>query len=191
MAVSEGPARTAGMSVLAEPTISERLVDGDERALEDGYRLYGSMVLRYLQRFVGTDDAEDLLQVVFLEVWRSRAKIDPSLPIEGWLFGIARKRSIDHLRRRRHDVVSVETVRDLVGEDGAEFADKMAWSAEVQSALAGLSSDQREAITLSYFGGLSQREIAEHLGVPMGTVKARMARGMRALTAVILGGEEQ
>jgi RNA polymerase sigma-70 factor (ECF subfamily) len=134
---------------------------------------------------------DDLLQVVFLEVWRSREKIDPSRPIEAWLFGIARKRAIDHLRRRRHDVVFADSVRELVGEDGAVFVEKLAWSAEIQVALAGLNPEQREAISLSYFGGLSKREISTHLGVPLGTVKARMARGMRQLAVAIIGGEQQ
>lgn len=184
-------ARTATVDSFVDSGLSARLVDGDERALTESYLLYGSMVRRYLRRFVGPDEQDDLLQIVFLEVWRSRERIDPSRPLEAWLFGIARKRAIDHLRRRRHDVVPVDAIRGLVGDDGDVFAERVAWSAEVQTALARLSSEQRESITLSYFGGLSQSEIAQHLGVPLGTVKARMARGMRALSGAILGGEEQ
>ena len=190
MPIRDRPGRPAEVNELSEAALTNRLAAGDELALEECYRLYGSMVRRYLQHFVGSDEAEDLLQVVFLELWRSRARIDPSRPLEGWLFGIARKRAIDQLRRRRHDVVSVDSVRELVGDDGAEFTDRVAWSAEVQAALAKLVPEQREAITLAYFGGLSQREIAEQLEVPLGTVKARMARGMRVLAFAILGGED-
>ena len=172
-------------------TLPARIRDGDERALEECYRAYGPMVRSYLRRFVSEEETDDLLQVVFLELWRSREKFDPSRPLEAWLFGIARKRAIDHLRRRRHDVVRADSLRELVGEDGAAFVDKLAWSAEIQVALARLSSEQREAISLSYFGGLSQREISRHLGVPMGTVKARIARGMRQLSVAIIGGEQQ
>jgi len=184
-------ARTAAVSGLIDLTLPKRMVDGEEQALEECYRFYGSMVRSYLRRFVGEEEADDLLQVVFLEVWRSRERIDPSRPLEAWLFGIARKRAIDHLRRRRHDVVYADSVRELVGEDGAVFVEKLAWSAEIQVALARLSTEQREAISLSYFGGLSQREISAHLGVPLGTVKARMARGMRQLSVAIIGGEQQ
>jgi RNA polymerase sigma factor (sigma-70 family) len=180
-----------GVTRVTDASLPARMADGDEQALEECYRLYGSMVRSYLRRFVSEEETDDLLQIVFLEVWRSREKFDPSRPLEAWLFGIARKRAIDHLRRRRHDVVRVDSVRDLVGEDGAAFVERLAWSAEIQVALANLSSEQREAISLSYFGGLSQREISTHLGVPLGTVKARMARGMRQLSSAIIGGERQ
>jgi RNA polymerase sigma factor (sigma-70 family) len=182
---------TTGASRVTDVTLPTRMADGDELALEECYRLYGSMVRSYLRHFVGEEETDDLLQVVFLEVWRSREKFDPSRPLEAWLFGIARKRAIDHLRRRRHDVVRADSIRELVGDDGAAFAERLAWSAEIQLALANLSSEQREAISLSYFGGLSQREISKHLGVPLGTVKARMARGMRQLSVAIMGGEQQ
>jgi len=180
-----------GVSEPLDVPLPTRRADGDEQALEECYRLYGSMVRSYLRHFVGEEETDDLLQVVFLEVWRSREKFDPSRPLEAWLFGIARKRAIDHLRRRRHDVVRADSIRELVGEDGAAFVERLAWSAEIQVALANLSSEQREAISLSYFGGLSQREISRHLGVPLGTVKARMARGMRQLSVAIIGGEQQ
>ena len=182
---------TAVASEIASSDLSTRLVAGDEGALEESYQLYGPMVRRYLRRFVGVDDADDLLQVVYLELWRSRERIDPTRPLEAWLFGIARKRAIDSLRRRRHDVVSVDSVRDLVGDDGVDFVNQIAWSAEVHGALMSLAYEQRAAITLSFFGGLTQTEIAEQLEIPLGTVKARMARGMRILTTAILGGEEQ
>ena len=112
-----------------------------------------------------------MLQVVFLEVWRSRERIDPSRPFEAWLFGIARKRAIDQLRRQRHDVVPVETVRELMGEDGDQVVDQMAWAAEIRVALATLPDEQKQALELSYFGDLTQQEIASQLGVPLGTVR--------------------
>jgi RNA polymerase sigma factor (sigma-70 family) len=182
---------TTGVSEPIDLTLPARMADGDEKALEECYRLYGSVVRSYLRHFVGEKETDDLLQVVFLELWQSRERIDPSRPLGAWLFGIARKRAIDHLRRRRHDVVAVDSVRELVGEDGAVFVDKLAWSAEIQVALARLSPQQREAISLSYFSGLSQSEISKHLGIPLGTVKARMARGMRQLSVAIIGGEQQ
>jgi RNA polymerase sigma factor (sigma-70 family) len=160
---------------------------GSERELEESYQRYGPMVRAYLRRFVADDEADDLLQVVFMEVWRSRQRVDPNRPFEAWLFGIARKRAIDQLRRRRHDVVSIEAVRELAGDDGDRFADRVAWATALKVALQRLSVDQREAIELSYFGELSQHEIAERLGVPIGTVKARMARGMRRLAAGVVG----
>lgn len=169
--------------------MAQRIVDDDERALEDSYRLYGPMVQSYLRRFVDADEANDVLQVVFLELWRSRDRIDPTRPLEGWLFGIARKRAIDQLRRRRPGVIPMDAVRDLVGDDGDRFVDRVAWAAEVRAALDRLPVEQQEAIELSYFGDLTQPQIAAQLGIPLGTVKARMARGMRRLADIVDGGD--
>jgi RNA polymerase sigma factor (sigma-70 family) len=191
MSDHEFSAESTEVNELIGSSLASRLVVGDERALEESYQLYGSILRRYLRRFVGPEEADDLLQVVFLEVWRSRERIDPSRRLEAWLFGIARKRAIDHLRRRRHDVVAVDSVRELMGDDGDAFAEKLAWSTEIQVLLASLNAEQREAISLSYFAGLSQREIAKYLEVPLGTVKARMARGMRQLSIAIIGGVEK
>jgi RNA polymerase sigma-70 factor (ECF subfamily) len=170
-------------------SVGTRLARGDEYALEECYRLYGPMVRGYLRHFVPDEEADDLLQIVFLEVWRCRDRLDTSRPFEAWLFGIARKRAIDQLRRRHHEVVSVDAIRELSGEDGDEFVERLAWAAEVRTALTQLSADQQEAIELSYFGDLTQQQIAAKLDVPIGTVKARMARGMRRLAALVDGGE--
>lgn len=177
------------MGVASSTSVVSRLTRGDEGALEESYRLYGPMVRAYLRRFVAVDEVDDLLQIVFLEVWRSRDRVDTSRPFEAWLFGIARKRAIDQLRRRRHEVVSVDAIRELSGEDGDRIVDRMAWAAEVRSALTQLSVDQQEVIGMSYFEDLTQAQIAAALGIPLGTVKARMARGMRRLAGLLDGGE--
>ncbi len=179
-----------GTPSLAAPALVQRVVDGDDRALEEAYRHYGPLVRNYLRRYVGRDEADDVLQIVFLEVWRSRERIDPSRPFEAWLFGIARKRAIDQLRSRHHEVVPVDAMRELMGEDGDQFVERMAWAAEIRVALDRLPPEQQQAIELSYFGERSQQEIAVELGVPLGTVKARMARGMHRLTANVMKGEE-
>ena len=165
------------MIALADPqTLAGRIARADQGALEEGYLAYGPAVRAYLRRFLPPGEVDDVLQVVFLEVWRSRERIDPARPFEAWLFGIARKRAIDQL----------ETVRELVGPDGEDFADRVAWSAELRAGLDRLSAEQREAIELAYFAGLTQQEIAARLEVPVGTVKARMARGMRRLTEMMM-----
>ncbi len=183
------PGRELSVGTFSLPSVGTRIAQGDERALEECYRLYGPMVRGYLRHFVPGDEADDLLQIVFLEVWRCRDRFDAGKPFEAWLFGIARKRAIDQLRRRRHDVVSVDTIRDLSGEDGDQFVERLAWAAELRSALTQLSVDQQEVIELSYFEDLTQQQIAGKLDVPIGTVKARMARGMRRLAALVDGGE--
>jgi RNA polymerase sigma-70 factor (ECF subfamily) len=169
----------------ASESIGGRIAQADQGALEEAYRTYGPSVRAYLRRFVHPAEVDDVLQIVFLEVWRSRSRIDPARPFEAWLFGIARKRAIDTLRRSSHNVVPVESARELVGPDGEDFAERVAWSAELHAGLARLPSEQKEALELSYFAGLTQSEIADRTGVPIGTVKARMARGMHRLTAMM------
>ena len=171
-------------------SIASRIALDDQGALEEAYRAYGPAVRAYLRHFLPREEVDDVLQIVFLEVWRSRSRIDPARPFEAWLFGIARKRAIDQLRRSSHEIVSVETVRELVGPDGEDVADRVAWSAELRGGLSKLPAEQREAIELSYFSGLTQAEIADRVGSPIGTIKARMARGMHRLTDLLVAEGE-
>ncbi|GAB3589211.1 sigma-70 family RNA polymerase sigma factor [Angustibacter peucedani] len=160
---------------------------GDPSALERCYARFGPVVLAYLRRLVGPDDAEDVLQRTFLDVWRAADRFDASGSLSGWLFTIARRRAIDDLRRRRPAVVAVETIRDLVGDDGEQLADRFAWAADVRSALQRLPDAQRVTLELAYFEDCTQAEIARRMDVPLGTVKARMARGSRALAQLLDG----
>jgi RNA polymerase sigma-70 factor (ECF subfamily) len=171
--------------------LGSRLAAGDEGALEECYARFGRPVLSFLRRYVGPDEAEDVLQRTFLDVWRNAARYDPERPLATWVFTIAHHRAVDTLRRHRPAVVPMETLRDLMGEDGRETADRHAWAAEVREALDRLPDAQREALEMSYFQGCTQVEIAARLGVPLGTVKARMARGMRRLAELVVReGEE-
>jgi RNA polymerase sigma-70 factor (ECF subfamily) len=171
--------------------IVNRLQENDESALDECYRQLGPLVRSYVGHFVPRDDVEDVVQQVFFELWRSRERVDPERSLEAFILGIARKRSIDLLRRRRNIVVDVEQIRGLVGEDGRELADRLAWAGEIRRALAILPEEQRESLELAYFEDQTQTQIAQRLGVPLGTVKARMARGVRRLAAEIQRGEEQ
>src|SRR3954451_19721012 len=92
--------------------IGERLNRGEPAALEDAYRSLGPLVMSYLSRYVPQPDVEDVLQRVFYEVWRVHERYDPGQSLRGWVLGIARKRAIDHLRKRRDVVVSPDSVRE-------------------------------------------------------------------------------
>jgi RNA polymerase sigma factor (sigma-70 family) len=170
--------------------LGARLACRDDSALEDAYATYGPAVLAYLRRYVGPDEAEDVLQRTFLDVWRFAERYDPHQRFSGWLFTIAHRRAIDTLRSRRHPVVDVEQVRGLIGEDGRETADRHADAADLRVALDGLAEHERTVLELAYFADLTQRQIAERLGVPLGTVKARASRGLRHLGARLRDQEE-
>lgn len=166
-------------------SIGVRLADRDESALEDAYATYGQSVLAYLRRYVGPDDAEDVLQRTFLDVWRHAGRYDPTERFTGWLFTIAHHRAIDTLRTRRHVVVDVESLRELTGEDGRETVARFADAAEVRQAMSRLPDHERETLWLAYFEGLNQAEIAARLDVPLGTIKARSSRGLHRLARLM------
>jgi RNA polymerase sigma-70 factor (ECF subfamily) len=170
-------------SALAD--VGERLNRGEPEALEECYRSLGPLVMSYLARYVPQPDIEDVMQRVFYEVWRVHDRYDPQLSLRGWVLGIARKRAIDHLRKRRDVVVPLDSMREITGDDGRVMAERMAWADEVRGALDMLPDLQREVIELAYFAGYTQSEIADAIDVPLGTVKTRTARGLQRLAGLL------
>ncbi|MET8139274.1 sigma-70 family RNA polymerase sigma factor [Sphaerisporangium sp. NPDC005288] len=171
--------------VVMAGTLGVRLARGEEAALAECYRAHAGLVASYLRKFVPPQDVEDVRQVVFSEVWRSRHRYDPGRSLEAWLLGIARNRAIDHLRVRTLTTVPLESVIEPSGGDGRDMADTLGRRDQLRRALAVLPGPQREAIELAYYADLTQREIAERLAVPLGTVKARTARGLRRLSTIL------
>lgn len=165
--------------------IGLRLSRREVGALEEAYAEYADAVRAYVTRFVGPADADDVVQRTFLDVWRYASSYDPTRRFTGWLFTIARRRAIDCLRSRRHDVVDVDQARHLVGEDGRETAERYADAADVRAAVARLPEHERRVIELTYFADLTQAEVATVLGAPLGTVKARASRGTRRLAGLM------
>jgi RNA polymerase sigma factor (sigma-70 family) len=161
--------------------LGAQLVHDRQEAIGEIYVALGTTVRTYLQGLVGHDDADDILQRVFYEVWRHHRRYDPSRSLTAWVLGIARKRAIDHLRRRRHLAVPLHDLDDVAGDDGRELAERYARCHEVRDALNRLPDEQREVLVLAYFGGFTQSEIATSLEVPLGTVQARTFRGLRRL----------
>ncbi len=169
--------------------IGLRLADHDETALEDAYAAYAPAVLTYVSKYVGRDDAEDVLQRTFLDAWRHAGRYDPGQRFTGWLFTIAHRRAVDTLRGRRHQVVDVETIRDLTGEDGRETVERFADAADVRAAVGRLPDHEKVVIEMAYFEDLTQQDIATRLDIPLGTVKARASRGTRRLAALMRAEE--
>jgi RNA polymerase sigma factor (sigma-70 family) len=165
--------------------IGERLNQGDPAALEDAYRSLGPLVMSYLGRYVPQPDVEDVMQRVFYELWRVHDRYDPNQSLRGWVLGIARKRAIDHLRKRRDVVVPLDSMREISGDDGRETADRLVWADEVRGALDSLPQLQREVIEMAYFAGCTQTEIALALEIPLGTVKTRTSRGLQRLAGLL------
>lgn len=154
-------------------------------AINQCFRTHASLVRSYLRRLIPWQDVDDVSQVVFAEVWRSRERYDPDRSLQTWLLSIAHRRAVDHLRVRRLSTVSLDVVADPPGQDGRVDIERLVDRDRVRRALAVLPDPQREAIELAYYGELSQREIAERLHVPLGTVKARTARGLHRLHTLL------
>ena len=165
----------------------ERVADGDQAAFTRVYdmlapRVFG-LVLRVL---VDRAQSEEVLQEVFLEIWQSAARFAPNKGQgRSWVFTIAHRRAVDRVRASQASSDrDVRTgLRDLdVPHDGvAEQAELRIEGRRVAAALAGLPEAQREALTLAYYGGYSQSEIAALTGSPLGTIKTRMRDGLSRL----------
>jgi len=150
-----------------------------ESELAECYDRLGPLVRRQVRRLVPAAQVDDVVQVVFLEVWRSRDRYDPARSLEAWVLAIARRRAIDQIRAEsRHSSRGVP----LQDADGArdDTAD-LDRAQDVRRALAKLPAPQREALELAHFQRFTQREIADLLAIPLGTVKARTARGLHRL----------
>src|ERR1041384_6430463 len=168
---------------------------GDEgaiAALYDRYRLilFG-LILRILH---SQPEAEDVLQEVFLQVWRRASDFDEGRgrPFT-WLVTLARSRGIDRLRTlASRERVAEAGAREVTEEisDAATDAFKSEQRGLVSNALAKLPDEQKRPIMLAYFDGLTQSEIATNLGAPLGTVKTRMRTGMIRLRELLAGQGE-
>lgn len=178
------PPRIADVEPVAGD-VGLRLNQGDPHALEEAYRSLGPLIASYLRRYVPAPDVDDVMQRVFLEVWRVRDRFDPDKSLRAWVLAIARKRAIDHLRKRRDVVVPLDAMREIAGDDGDVIADRLAWADDVRQALGALPDLQRDVIKLAYFDGYTQSEIAAALDIPLGTVKTRTARGLQRLAGLL------
>jgi len=175
-----------------------RLQRRDAQALSELYDRYGGMVYRLILRMVrDTGTAEDLTQETFLRVWNRAAGFDSDRGAVGpWLLAVARNRAIDYLRSRgvRAEIMELNETENpalfaTMGGDPLHFD----LARHVKRALELLTAQQREAIELAYFEGMSQTEIAARMGQPLGTVKTWMRRALEqmreALPSALARGE--
>jgi RNA polymerase sigma factor (sigma-70 family) len=162
--------------------LARRLASGDRGALEECYATYGRLLRSYLARLVGPNDAEDVLQETFASLWHSARQLDANRSLEVWLLVIARRRAIDHLRKRRRlDTAGpVPPPAPLPADDPV---DRISRALQVQQALAELPEEQQHIVRLAYFEDLTQAVIAERLKLPVNTVKTRLFRALRRLGA--------
>ena len=180
--------RAVELDLLARITNRERV------AFEELYTRYSNILYATAMKFLKEDaDAQDVVQDVFIQIWDKAKLYDPAKgkPLT-WALTLTRNRSIDRIRAiqrrsRLRDDFEKETVADestgireaLSGVDASERTQIL------RDAVARLSPEQRKVIDLAFFGGLTQSEIADRLGEPLGTVKARARRGLMKLKELL------
>lgn len=181
-----------------DPTAAEdihlmgRIAAGDREAFARIFDRHSPAVLGLLVRVLGSrSEAEEVLQDVFLQVWRQAGRYEPgrSTP-RGWMLVLARSRALDTVRsrearhRREIEVSADGPPRESppVGTEGLEEAER---KRQVSSALGLLPPEQRRCIELAFFEGLTQSQIADRLEAPLGTVKSRIHLGMTKLRQVL------
>jgi RNA polymerase sigma-70 factor, ECF subfamily len=152
-----------------------RLASGDQKALGEFYDLYAGLANGLALRILrDSSDAEDVVQEAFVQVWRQASRYDPGRGSpQAWLCTIARTRALDRLRRRASRREDISDEPPAVSET-PQTEEAIA----VRDALGTLSSDQRRALELAYYEGLTQSEIALRLGEPLGTIKTRIRTAM-------------
>lgn len=156
--------------------------EADFAALYDRYStpLYTYLVRLTKERSV----AEELLQEVFLAVWQGAGRFDGRSKVSTWLYRIAHHKAVDWLRR--HRPLRLQEAEQLPAGEGPEEAAFGAWRAgRLREALDELSPDHRAVLELTFFAGLSYREIARVVGCPVGTVKSRMSYARRYLKEIL------
>jgi RNA polymerase sigma-70 factor (ECF subfamily) len=181
----------ATMSVLSYSDVSDgelirRVGSGDRSAFDALYRRYARPVFGLALRRLGDRGrAEDAVQETFASVWRAAGSYKPERgPGAPWLYAVARNAIVDNGRARREP--PVDAPDEVAGDEGPAERAESGWIAwRVHRALAELPENERQVIELAYWGGRSQSEIADLLGIPLGTVKTRTRTGLSRLAAVL------
>jgi len=170
-----------------ELRLRARFRAGDRDVLKDLYDEHGPAVYTFAKKTLGAEKARDLTQEVFLSAWRARESYDPSKgSLGGWLMGITKNRLIDSYRKAGRRVDEAELSEPVqqraAGTEHHQFgqlADRMVLIAAMKT----LPDRQREVLTMAFWGDHTQQQISEETGLPLGTVKSDMRRGLIRLRA--------
>lgn len=178
--LQQGPASPSDAALLG------RIAEGDLESFQTFYGRYAGRVLAYARQLGRDRDvAEDVVQEVFVAVWRRAASYRPDRgDIAGWLYTITRNKMVDLWRRAgdRLELAEIDEQRLAESEEPGDLR------LSVRQALTRVAPDQRRAIEMAYFGGLTYEETARRLDLPLGTLKSRIRSGLKSLKSLLEGG---
>ena len=188
------PIRSRDLAHLSDEALVALVARSDESALAELYDRVGGTAYGLAHRILRDEAlAEDAVQEAFLALWRTAGSFIPErAKASTWILTLVHRRAVDLVRReQRRRTESIEGAP----EPAVGSAEEAAWlrldRERVQSALARLPDQQREAIELAYYGGYTQSELAERLGQPLGTIKSRMFSGLTRLRELLDEGTER
>jgi RNA polymerase sigma-70 factor (ECF subfamily) len=169
---------------VSDRELAIRFPSADDAVLREVYERFGGAVYTVALSILGDPGrAADVVQSTFVNAWQAAGRFNPDQELAPWLYTIARRQAIDAYRRdRRSHAVDAAELDDAAAAVSLE-ATWEAW--QVRVALDQLSEDERRVVKLSWFDGLAHTEIAEALGVPVGTVKSRSHRAHRRLAELL------
>jgi RNA polymerase sigma factor (sigma-70 family) len=175
---------------LSDEALVALVARGDEDALAELYDRIGRVAYGLALRVLRDErHAEDAVQEAFLQVWRSAATFRAErAKASTWILTLVHRRAVDLVRReerRQADPLTDDSPAGVAPEETEEAAWLRFERERVQAALKQLPDVQREALELAYYGGFSQSELAERLGVPLGTIKSRMFAGLARLRELL------
>ncbi len=173
---------------LSENQLIQMVARGDQIAFHKLYLRYAQLIFQYLLRLIhDTEQAEDLLQEVFLAVWKGAPRFRGKSKVKTWIYHIAHNQAVSWLRAH-HPTVRLDESMAAISEDRLPLETQIATSFQryrIRRALDQLSPEHREVLELAYFHELSYREIAEIAGCPVGTVKSRANFARRYLGSIL------
>ena len=175
-----------------EADLVERIAQGDETALGELHDRYAGLLLALARRVLGdAEEAEDVVQDVFVQIWNQARRYDSSrASVSTWLSLIVRSRSIDRLRSRQVKERTAKAAHEEKSEiDTSPDGDSNVLEDErrqrIRHELGALPEEQRQVLEYAFFQGLTQSEISEQHGIPLGTVKTRTLLAMKKMRAAL------
>lgn len=184
---------------LTDEHLMEQIQARNPEALGELHDRYATMIKALVMKVLHNDaESDDMVQEIYVEIWNRAGSYDPSKgKALGWIITLSRRRAIDRLRKREAYCRAEERLAEHTKEapsEGVLHVEEDIAHAEMrehlQRVLATLPPAQKQAIEMAFYRGMSQREIAAHTGIPLGTIKTRLELGLKKVAEALKGFED-